>query len=131
MEAREEDREAEKEKNAMNMDAGNEIFELAEIDDREVLFTNVRIDRNTIPEGLYCYDIRESDGFSGVAATLENKVIVNHMGTVLSKEEFPMENGVYSIQEDGMNYLGVNFTVDEYLSLTGNIQNNIGMDLDI
>ena len=81
----------------MKFDAMEEHFEKALIDGREVLFTNIRIDRSTVPENLYCYDIREMDGFSGVAASVERYVWVNHWGTILSKEAFPLENGRYEI----------------------------------
>ena len=49
----------------MMVDARNEDFELAEIDNVVVIFTNARIDRDTVPFDLYCYDVRESEGFSG------------------------------------------------------------------
>ena len=40
---------------------GNETFEAMTINDTPALFTDMRIDRNAVPEGLYAYDIRESD----------------------------------------------------------------------
>ena len=89
----------------------------------EALFTNARLDRDTIPDGLYCYDVREAEGFSGIAATLEPFVAVNHWGTVLSKEPFPMEDGVYEIGEEGLNYLGEKMTVEEYLQENQQEQN--------
>ena len=45
--------------------AGKEGYLLARIDGRQVLFTSMRLDRATIPEGLYCYDIRDSDRLDG------------------------------------------------------------------
>lgn len=82
-----------------------DLFELAEIDNVEVLFINHRIDRKAVPLGLYCYDVRESGGFSGIPATLEKFVAVNHWGTILSKKPFPLdENGCYQLK-DGINYL--------------------------
>ena len=39
----------------MMVDARNEDFELAEIDNVVVIFTNARIDRDTVPFDLYCY----------------------------------------------------------------------------
>lgn len=104
-------------------DAGKETFERAEVDGVEVLFINARLDRDTIPDGLYCYDVREAEGFSGTAATLEPFVAVNHWGTVLSKEPFPMEDGVYEIGEEGLNYLGEKMTVEEYLQENQQEQN--------
>ena len=42
-------------------DARKEYYELMEIDGRVVIFTNMRIDESTVPEGLYLYEVRDSD----------------------------------------------------------------------
>ena len=99
----------------MAVDARKERFEKALIDGREVLFTSLRIDRSTVPETLLCYDIRETDGFSGVAASVERYVLVNHWGTILSKEPFPLESGRYEIEADDIEYQDEFYTVDEYM----------------
>lgn len=99
----------------MSFDAREETFERVEIDGVEALFTNARLDRDTVPDGLFCYDVREAEGFSGIAATLEPFGAVNHWGTVLSKEPFPMEHGFYKIGDEGLNYLGERMTAEEYL----------------
>ena len=99
----------------MAVDAHKERFERALIDGREVLFTNLRIDRSTVPEILHCYDIRETDGFSGVAASVERYVLVNHWGTILSKEPISLENGRYKIEGDDIEYQDEFYTVDEYI----------------
>ncbi|MCO7114027.1 hypothetical protein NIB75_19790 [Bacteroides uniformis] len=51
------------------------------INDTPALFTDMRIDRNAVPEGLYAYDIRESDDGDRLA-TIEPTVMVNHGGTI-------------------------------------------------
>lgn len=79
----------------------SETFEVMNINDKEVLFTNLRIKREIIPEGLHAYDIRESD-FGGEFATIEPRVIVNHAGTILSKSEIEMcPDGFVEIEEYG------------------------------
>ena len=105
----------------MAVDARKERFERALIDGREVLFTNLRIDRSTVPETLHCYDIRETDGFSGVAASVERYVLVNHWGTILSKEPFPLESGRYEIEADDIEYQDEFYTVDEYMKKGGRV----------
>ncbi len=120
----------------MELDAGKETFERAEIDGVEVLFTNARLDRDTVPEGLYCYDVRETDGSSGIAATLEPFVAVNHWGTVLSKQPFPMEDEYYQLSADSFNYLGEMAAAEEYLreeqqEQNENLEQNGGMDLSL
>ena len=88
------------------------------------MFTNGRLDRTTVPEGLFCYDIRESNGFSGEPVTLEPHVMVNHWGTVLSKEEFTLnDEGFYSI--DDFNYMGETLSIEEFTSPQNDIDMNI------
>ena len=36
-------------------------YQLAELAGQEVVFTNGCIDREALPEGLYCYELREGD----------------------------------------------------------------------
>lgn len=101
----------------MMIDARNEDFELAEIDEEPVIFTNARIDRGTVPPDLYCYDVRESEGFSGDPATLEKVVSINHWGTILSKKPFPLEDDAYYPLKDSINYLGETCTMDEFMEM--------------
>ncbi|MDL2232336.1 hypothetical protein LJC63_01980 [Ruminococcaceae bacterium OttesenSCG-928-L11] len=56
---------------------------------KPALFTNLRVDRDMIPEILYAYDIRHGD--NGIAVTVEKHVLVNHMGTVITAE--PLDFG--------------------------------------
>ena len=102
----------------MMKDARDEDFELAEIDNVVVIFTNARIDRDTVPFDLYCYDVRESEGFSGDPVTLEKVVSINHWGTILSKKPFPLEDDAYYPLKDGINYLGETCTMDEFMEMS-------------
>lgn len=72
-------------------DAKKEGYELGEIDGKLVVFTNMRLDRQTIQESLHCYDIRDSDNLDGSCTELKVHVLVNHWGTVLCKEPFELE----------------------------------------
>lgn len=58
--------------------AGKENFELAMLDDYVVLYTGSRIDRNTVPEKLFCYDVRHDDDCQGIACEVKPYVLVNH-----------------------------------------------------
>lgn len=79
---------------------------------QEVLFSNGRIDRENLPDGLYCYDLREGD--SGYAATIEPSVAVNHLGSIITTQpiEFP-EQGYIKLNEDN----GLNFGDGEEMSI--------------
>ncbi len=61
-----------------------ETYENVILSGEEGLFTNGRIDRSKLPEGLFCYDLRESDGDPGAPRTLEEHVTVNHAGCVIT-----------------------------------------------
>ena len=51
----------------------------------EVLLSDERIDKETLPEGLYCYDIRHSDNDWDMPVTIEKRVVANWYGSILSK----------------------------------------------
>lgn len=64
----------------MSVNAREEEYEHIELFGKPALFTNSRIDRTTVPEGFYCYDLRGSDYDPGRPVTIENQVTVNHAG---------------------------------------------------
>lgn len=95
--------------------AATQKYELCELDGKTVAFTNMRLDRETVPDGLYCYDIRDSDHLDGSCAEVKNCVIVNHWGTILCKSPFPLdEHGSYYPETD-MNYLGTAVSLQDWL----------------
>lgn len=98
-------------------DATKEGYLLAEIDSRIILFTNMRLDRDTVPEGLFCYDVRDSDHLDGSMAEIKSFVMVNHWGTILSKEPFPInEYGSYYPEDWG--YLDKSMNLAEFQAAT-------------
>ena len=66
----------------MSINAMTEEYEEAELFGRPVLFTNGRLDRATVPQGWYCYDLRGGDDDPGAPAALEEHVGVNHAGPI-------------------------------------------------
>ncbi|MFR6694634.1 MAG: LPD28 domain-containing protein [Dysosmobacter sp.] len=49
----------------MTVDARKERFELVEVLGHPMLFTCLRVDRNTVPKGLYLYEVRNDDDQCG------------------------------------------------------------------
>lgn len=84
-------------------------FEKIEINDIPALFSNLRIDRNTLPEGHHAYDIRAGDRSD--FATIEPFVLVNHTGTILTKQPITMTKGKYTPIRD-YNFLGETIRLD-------------------
>lgn len=101
----------------MYVNAMTEDFEHIEIFGKPVLFTDARIDKATIPEGWYRYDIRGSDYDPGKFATLEQSVVINHAGTILSPEEIPFPEGQdYKPIDGSQNFLGEDMPLAEFCS---------------
>lgn len=96
------------------MNANEADYEEFEILGREALFTNMRIDRNTLPDGLYAYDLR--DECNGEPNELKSFVLVNHWGTVVVKE--PIENADSGVEltPDDCNFLGGDMSLEDFLN---------------
>lgn len=90
-----------------------EEFETMTVNNIPVLFTDARIDRDAVPDGLFAYDIRESDD-GDRPATVEPVVMVNHGGTILSREEFRME-AWGGVEIEDYNFEGDLMTLKEWL----------------
>lgn len=76
-------------------------FREADFNGINVLFTELRIERDTLPEGVYAYDIRggEDSDFS----TIESLVTVDHTGTIITRQPIPLEpDGFIEIDEFGL-----------------------------
>lgn len=46
------------------------------------LFTELRVDKNTIRDGMYCYELWHGDD-DGMPCTIEQNVSVNYFGAVI------------------------------------------------
>lgn len=62
-----------------------------EVMGKECLFSDLRIDRETIPEGYFMYEVRHDDNDWGEPVEIGRWVMVNFFGTLLTKEQFTLE----------------------------------------
>lgn len=90
------------------------IWEEVEVLGKKCLFTCCRVDKKTVPEGYFVYDVRHDDDCQGDPVEICKWVMVNHWGTLMSKEPFELEqspvidNAYLDIDpEEDWNYLGV------------------------
>ena len=90
----------------MAVDARNEIFDHIELFDAPAMFTNARVDRSSIPEGLFCYDVRGADDDPGGLTVIEPFVAVNHAGTIIGIEDYMLEQGQAKYIATHINFLG-------------------------
>ena len=100
----------------MLADARKETFEDVTVFGKPMIFTNLRIDRNTVPKGMYMYEVRHDDECQGIACEVKPVVALNHWGSILSKVEIPMDGGSYYPEND-INYMGEYLTIEEYLQI--------------
>ena len=91
-------------------------YQEIEIFDVPGLFSNGRIDSADIPEGLYRYDLRGSDYDPGDPVTVENHVVVNHAGSILTARPLNIpEGGSLALTEDeGLNFVGGEITAYQF-----------------
>ena len=97
--------------------ANDEQYQEIELFDKPGLFSNGRIARDNLPEGVYCYDLRGSDYDPGEPVCVEEQVVVNHAGSVLLTEPLELaENGRLMLtEEEGLNFVGGFSTLAQFL----------------
>ena len=66
------------------VDARKEHYEAVEILGIPGLFTTLRVDRATIPKGVYAYDVQTSEQDWSQPCLLARHITVEHFGTVLT-----------------------------------------------
>lgn len=100
------------------MNANDLTYERMELFGNPVIYTLCRIDRSTIPAGMFAYDLR--DCCDGIPNSVEPRVICNHFGTIITKEPIEFDGGLdgtdcfKQIGSDDYNFLGEDITLDEY-----------------
>ena len=102
------------------VNANEVIWEEVEVLDKKGLFACCRINKETVPEGYYVYDIRHDDDCQGDPVQIARWAMVNHWGTLLVKEPFELEqsphidNAYLDIEpEEDWNYLGICYRFNE------------------
>ena len=99
-----------------------ETYEEVTVLGKPMLFTDMRIDRNTVPKGMYLYEVRHDDDGRGDPCQIGRWILVNHLGTLISNEPIKLEphpkynNALRDIDpEKDWNYEGASCTLLEYM----------------
>ena len=103
----------------MRVNAYDETYEYVELFGKPSLFTNARIDRDTVPEGWYAYDLRGSDNDPGEPVTVEANVAVNHAGTILTHEPVTIPKSGYRHLKGRLDFLGERYSLKEFCEVCG------------
>lgn len=75
---------------------------------KPALFHDMRLDRNTVPKGLYLYEVRHDDEGWGDPVQIAKGILVNHFGSILTRERIKLSsNGYLDIEpEKDWDYCG-------------------------
>ena len=97
--------------------ANDEQYQEIELFDKPGLFSNGRISRDDLPDGVYCYDLRGSDDDPRDPVCVEERVVVNHAGSVLLTEplELPEAGQLMLTEEEELNFIGGFSTLSQFL----------------
>ena len=104
--------------NQKKIQIANDVqYQEIELFDKLGLFSNGRIARDNLPEGVYCYDLRGSDYDPGDPVCVEERVVVNHAGSVLLTEplELTEDGRLMLTEEKGLNFTGGFSTLSQFL----------------
>ena len=99
------------------LEANKVTWEKVEVFGKECLFSALRIDRKTVPEGYIMYEVRHSDEDWGEPVEIALGVLVNFFGTLLTKEALELEpsavtgNAYLWIEDGEWNYLNEAVTI--------------------
>ena len=67
-------------------DARAETYQEIRVLGKPALFHDMRLDRGTIPKGLYLYEVRHDDEGWGNPVQIARGILVNHFGSILTRE---------------------------------------------
>ena len=97
--------------------ADAKTYQEVELFDQPALFSNGRIKQEEIPDGLFRYDLRGSDYDPGEPIQVEENVLVNHAGTVLTLKPLELgDNGFLRLtEESGLNFVGGEISAQQFL----------------
>ena len=93
------------------------LYQEVELFGQPALFSNERIAADDLPDGLFCYDLRGSDDDPGAPVAVEERVMVNHAGSVITAKplELPEEGYLPLIDESGLDFNGGEKTAQRFL----------------
>lgn len=78
----------------MRYNANEVQWETVAVLGKIMLFSDCRVDRKTVPDGMYMYEVRHADDDWGDPCEIAEGVLVNFFGTLLSREKLPLKEHI-------------------------------------
>lgn len=98
------------------LDLNNTEFEVMKLFNKEVLFTPDRINKETVPKGVYVYEVRHDDESVGDIVQLGKGILVNFYGTIITKEPIQLDGNYKDIDEEhDLGYTNKVMSVSEFM----------------
>lgn len=91
-----------------------EKYEVVEVLGQRALYVEDRIDRDTLPSGLFRYDLRGSDDDPGIPISVERSVMVNYVASIITAQEISMEDAEYLSLNDSLGFTGEAKSIKEF-----------------
>ncbi len=98
--------------------AGKEVFLEITVLGKPALFHDMRIERDSVPKGLYLYEVRHDDDGCGDVVQIAKGIMVNHFGSILTREPIRLPPGGYLDIEPEKDWnfgAGNTLTVEEFM----------------
>lgn len=68
-------------------------------------FYDMRINRETVPEGKFLYEVAGDDDSGGDPARVEVGILVNFYGSLICNQKLPLEDGVMWLEDGDFRYV--------------------------
>lgn len=96
------------------IDVNSSQLQEVEIKGHYGVFTELRVDKSTLPEGVNCYELRHGDDDS-YPVTLKEDVRVNYFGAVLMTDKMELgKEGYVGLSYDDFSFTGEELSMLEY-----------------
>ena len=116
-------------KKMVRYDVMKETYTEIRVLEKPALFSGLRLNWNTVPEGMYLYEVRHDDYGKGDPVQIGKGVLVNFWGSILTCEPLDLEeDGRLDIDpEQDWDYLeGKNCSIREFMEkYSGSIQSGV------
>lgn len=102
----------------MKVEEDEHNYEIIEICNTIGIFINFRLNRQVVPEGVFVYDLRYDE--KGNFGSIENRVLANHAGTVVTRVpiDLPEKDGSIRyriLNDEDYNFTGGKTTLNEFV----------------
>lgn len=74
-------------------EAERELFSEIQVLGKPALFHDMRIERSSVPKGLYLYEVRYDDDGFGDPVQIAKGILVNHFGSILTRSPIKLPPG--------------------------------------